>query len=101
MKKKILLCLLIVLITLPLFASDNEENKEYQQYEYMVVSFGKAWFSSFGKAAMYFDDGLNESACGALFFEMNLDVLGADGWELVGIVGVIGGEQQFVLKRPL
>lgn len=33
-------------------------------------------------------------------FTAQLDALGRQGWELISIVGQIGGDQQFVFKRP-
>lgn len=33
-------------------------------------------------------------------FTPQLDALGAQGWELVSIVGQIGSDQQYVFKRP-
>ena len=37
----------------------------------------------------------------AIKLQNKLDVLGKYGWELVSIVGTIGGDQQFVLKRKI
>ena len=102
MKKKILFILLITLLTVPLFASNNEVSDKYQQYEYMVVSFGKGFYIfPTSKLENYFEDGLSEDALSAFNLEMNLDILGKDGWELITVTGVIGGDQQFILKRPL
>ena len=96
MKKKILLILLITLVTVSLFASDNEK------YEYMVVSFGKAQFSDLrSKTMAYWEDGISKEALSATSYEKNLDILGEHGWEVVSITGVIGGDQQVILKRNL
>ena len=29
------------------------------------------------------------------------DKIGADGWELVAVIGLIGGDQEFIFKRPI
>ena len=96
MKKKLLFILLITLIALPIFASADE------QYEYMVVSFGKAQFSSMrSKTMAYWDEGISKETLSAESYEKNLDILGANGWQVVSITGVIGGDQQVILKRDL
>lgn len=96
MKKKILFILLITLITLPIFASADE------QYEYMVVSFGTAQFSSIrSKTMAYWDEGISKETLSAESYEKNLDILGANGWQVVSITGAIGGDQQVILKRDL
>jgi hypothetical protein len=33
--------------------------------------------------------------------EAYLDTIGLSGWELVAVIGLIGGDQEFVFKRPL
>jgi len=96
MKKKILLFLLITLITLPLFATNNEG------YEYMVVSFGTAQFSDIrSKTMAYWEDGISKEALSATSYEKNLDILGEHGWEVISVTGAIGGDQQVILKRNL
>ena len=96
MKKKILLILLITLVTVSLFASDNEK------YEYMVVSFGKAQFSDLrSKTMAYWEDGISKEALSATSYEKNLDILGEHGWEVISVTGSIGGDQQVILKRNL
>jgi hypothetical protein len=96
MKKKIFLFLLITLITIPLFATNNEK------YEYMVVSFGKAQFSEIrSKTMAYWEDGISKEALSAISYENNLDILGEHGWEVLSVTGSIGGDQQVILKRNL
>lgn len=90
-----------------------------KQWEYLIISFGKTYFSDpneqpeskirgLSKLLSYSEPGLSTSEISALgkvtsqeamAAEKNLDTLGKFGWELVGIVGVIGGDQQMVLKR--
>jgi hypothetical protein len=77
------------------------------QWEYLVVSFGKAKFSvpaveaaeGNSKAIRYF--GLSTAIFEASETQKSLDVLGRYGWSIVSVVGSIGGDQQFVLKRKL
>jgi hypothetical protein len=35
----------------------------------------------------------------AVSLQQSMDVLGRFGWELVGVVGSAGGDQQLVIKR--
>lgn len=77
------------------------------QWEYLVVSFGKTYFSDPSDSK---DSGASKtvsmSSVGvivtqeALATQRNMDKLGRFGWELVGIVGSIGGDQQMMFKRP-
>ncbi|MFC2099430.1 hypothetical protein ACFLSF_01175 [Candidatus Bipolaricaulota bacterium] len=62
-----------------------------QEWEYLVVSPGKVRFAD-----------SPEYACRAAQSTMAvLDDIGADGWELVTVVGQIGGDQEFIFKRPV
>ncbi|MNX57950.1 hypothetical protein D3C86_887760 [compost metagenome] len=71
------------------------------EWEYLVVSSGKVYFSSPSKQVV--------DASGSIFAapfsqeavstQSALDKLGKEGWELVTIVGQIGGDQEFILKR--
>ena len=79
------------------------------QWEYLVLSFGKVYFSpslsletkQSGESKL-----LNFSQAGVVFAseaagtQAQLDTLGRYDWELVTVVGAIGGDQQFVFKRP-
>jgi hypothetical protein len=47
----------------------------------------------------YWDQGISKTAQGATSFEKDLDILGQHGWEVVSILGAIGGDQQVTLKR--
>ncbi len=69
-----------------------------QQWEYIVVSFGKTLFGSPQKTLAYRSIGLLAGQ-EAPELENSLDILGRFGWEMVTIVGSIGGDQQVVLKR--
>jgi len=61
-----------------------------QDWEYLVVSIGKVYYSdSPVYDCKYAPDDMRV-----------LNSIGADGWELVEIVGAIGGDQEFVFKRP-
>ena len=71
------------------------------QWEYMVVSFGEANFSQLrSKTMAYWEYGIRKDAYGDSTYEKDLDILGQNGWEVVSILGVIGGDQQVILKRP-
>lgn len=77
------------------------------QWEYLVVSFGKTLFSDIetsitsGQSKLVafqeFADLLSGSE--AVEAQTKLDLLGRFGWDLVSTVGAIGGDQQLVLKR--
>ena len=79
-----------------------------EQWEYLIVSYGKTSFSSVSEsvgngsskltAFREFSELLYGSE--ALSAQEKLDILGRLDWELVSVVGSIGGDQQFVLKRP-
>ncbi|MFZ6818243.1 hypothetical protein [Undibacterium sp. Ji22W] len=69
-----------------------------QQWEYIVVSYGKTLFASPQKTLAYRSIGL-VSGQEAPDLENSLDILGRFGWEVITIVGSIGGDQQVVLKR--
>lgn len=92
MKKSLLVMLIVSLICCSLFAADTK-------WEYMVVSFGSTSFSQFySKTMAYWDEGIDVTAMGGSL-ETALDILGQHGWEVISIVGTIGGDQQVTLKR--
>lgn len=97
MKKVMLLCVLIVVISCQFVFASSSDN-----WEYMVVSFGKTYFSDLrSKTMAYWDQGISKSVKGADSIEKDLDILGVHGWEVVSILGTIGGDQQVTFKRPL
>lgn len=79
------------------------------QWEYLVVSFGKTYFTSAtdgdakvsgsSKLLMYGPLGtvFAQEAQGT---QAQIDTLGRYGWELLNVLGSIGGDQQWVFKRP-
>jgi hypothetical protein len=80
-----------------------------KQWEYLVVSFGKTYFSEpnlepetktagLSKLVSYSKLGV-VSAQEALTVQWQMDTLGKFGWELIGIVGAIGGDQEMVFRR--
>jgi len=74
------------MVTMSFSAPDSEVD-----WEYLVVSLGKVYFNS----SSPYD-------CNWAFDDMQtLNAIGRDGWELVTIVGQIGGDQEFVFKRAL
>ncbi|HEY9855605.1 MAG TPA: hypothetical protein V6D05_07700, partial [Stenomitos sp.] len=65
------------------------------EWEYLVVSNGKVYFGNPSKqstASVAFSEEATST-------QSALDKLGQEGWELVGVVGLIGGDQEFLLKR--
>jgi len=79
-----------------------------EQWEYLIVSYGKTSFLSVSESVA---DGSSKLTAFKEFSELlygseaistqeKLDILGRLDWELVSVVGAIGGDQQFVLKRP-
>lgn len=69
------------------------------QWEYLIVSYGKTLFGDPEKTLAYRSIGLAATAQEANEIQRSLDVLGRFGWEVVTIVGTIGGDQQMVMKR--
>jgi hypothetical protein len=69
------------------------------QWEYLVVSYGKTIFGAPEKTLAYRSIGLSATAQEANEVQRSLDVLGRFGWEVITIVGTIGGDQQIVFKR--
>lgn len=97
----------IALIILLVHTAGHAQMKQQQassphsadpQWEYIVVSYGKTLFDSPQKTLAYRTLGLSGGS-EAIDFESNLDIMGRFGWELVTVVGTIGGDQQVVLKR--
>lgn len=79
------------------------------QWEYLVISFGKTYFSSAADISakqtgqsklMIFGPLGGVVAQEALSTQQQVDTLGRYGWELIGVLGAIGGDQQWVFKRP-
>ena len=79
------------------------------QWEYLVISFGKTYFSSPADISskqtgqsklMIFGPLGGVIASEALDTQDQVDTLGRYGWELIGVLGSIGGDQQWVFKRP-
>jgi hypothetical protein len=69
-----------------------------QAWEYVVVSYGKTLFGTPQKTLAYRTVGLPDGQEGS-DLQRSLDILGRFGWELVSVVGAIGGDQQLILKR--
>lgn len=96
---------LVLLLVVALTASAQAKN----QWEYLIVTGGKVTFSGFdytqpdqdalkvaryGEASLYlFQE--------AVSIESQLDTFGKAGWELVSVVGMIGGDQEMIFKRAL
>jgi hypothetical protein len=69
-----------------------------QRWEYMIVQFDQVWshalLGPFNKAAgmPFIAEAPNAQSA--------LDAAGGAGWELVTVVGVLNGAQEFIFKRP-
>lgn len=80
------------------------------EWEYLIVSYGTTSFTNvlgspdadnvtFSKVQLFSEIGVTLPS-EAITLQRNIDVLGMFGWEMVTIVGTIGGDQQIVFKRP-
>jgi len=77
------------------------------QWEYLVVSFGETEFNAINQSIQMgtsklvafreFSDLL--SGHEGIDLQARLDILGRFGWELVDTIGVIGGDQELLLRR--
>jgi hypothetical protein len=96
--KKVLAVLAAIFVTFSETGFSQQLQKPQEQWEYLVVSYGKTLFSHPAKSKDYFPL-TRHIASEAVDLQESLDGLGYLGWELVSIVGAIGGDQQLVLKR--
>lgn len=85
--------------TAPATVAAQNASPHDAQWEYLVVSYGKTVFGNPEKTLAYRAIGLAATAQEANEIQRSLDVLGRFGWEIVTIVGAIGGDQQIVFKR--
>lgn len=100
MKYACFVTLLLLTVFQACLAQKKTQSTVYsdQQWEYLVLSFGKTTFEPPEKALAYKSIGLgNPNEASSL--QNNLDILGRFGWELIAVVGAIGGDQQLMLKR--
>lgn len=89
-------------------ASDAQgATSEKDQWEYLVVSFGKTSFVEIdesikaGSSKLVAFQEFADLLAGheGIDLQAKLDLLGRFGWELVDTIGAIGGDQQMLLKR--
>src|SRR5262245_49065603 len=88
-------------------AQEGEPREPEAQWEYLIVSLGSVAFSSPfmelgapGKSKISAMDSLPfPELVQALATQSAMDNIGENGWELVSVVGSIGGDQEFVFKR--
>jgi len=99
--------LLVAVLAMISVASAQAETDEW---EYLVVSYGTTYFSNplldagaadatFSKIQLFSEIGVTLPQ-EAITLQRNIDILGIFGWEMVTVVGSIGGDQQIVFKRP-
>lgn len=101
----------LLFLTASAFAQTAARPRANQpQWEYLVVSFGKVYFSDpmsdteaksvgFSKLLSFSKAGIVIANEG-LTTQRYMDTLGKFGWELVGALGAIGGDQEMLFKRP-
>ena len=85
----------------------ERKTAEEDQWEYLVVSFGKTEFgdiesniaSGDSKLAAFKEFSTLLAGYEALDLQKKMDILGRFGWEAVEVVGAIGGEQELMFKR--
>lgn len=104
--KKLIAAFILLVTGIFLFAQKDPQPK--QQWEYLIISPGETYFTGerdtgldMRMKLLRYGGGNFASVSEAMEAENTLDKLGSFGWELVAIVGTIGGDQQFVFKRPL
>jgi len=102
--KKAFFTLVALVISYNGFAQTNSQLKpssyqaNEQQWEYLVVSFGKTEFSTPEKTLAYKIVGVIDGT-ESTTLQGKIDILGRFGWELVNTVGAIGGDQELIFKR--
>ena len=73
------------------------------QWEYLVVTAEAAFSSNSeqpnGALNKRIGDATYPFVEQATFLQMGMDSLGKQGWELVAVLGTIGGDQEFIFKR--
>lgn len=96
--KKALGMLTAILFVVSEAGFSQQSQRPQEQWEYLVVSYGKTLFGHPAKTKDYFPL-TRHIASEAVDLQTSLDGLGSLGWELVSIVDAIGGDQQLVLRR--
>lgn len=92
------------------FGQAKASVSKQSQWEYLVISFGKVYFSNpltdseakasgDSKLISFSQEGIVLANEG-LTTQRYMDTLGKFGWELVSVVGAIGGDQEMLFKRP-
>lgn len=84
-----------------------QKTLEGEQWEYLVLSFGKTLFgdiedniiSGDSKLAAFQEFSTLLAGSEALNLQKKMDILGRFGWEAIEVVGQIGGDQQLMFKR--
>ena len=80
-----------------------------QRWEYLIVTPGKVhwcgespFFNNCAPGTAKADVSAATGFQGeSVKLEQQLSKLGEQGWELVTVVGMIGGDQEFIFKRPV
>ena len=110
MSLRILTIIFIILIVMASLASgQNKEKKEKRiQWEYLVIGnmetqFGSPLLDS-NKTVDLYKQAIDRIVGSKMELESTttellLDNQGAEGWELVFVIGTLGGKQEFIFKR--
>lgn len=112
-KRRVRFPLLLLLALALLLSACDVSLTDAQQWEYLILTPGTIYTAppdsdntAEADKAKYLEafpsgrDGYRGLPANIGRFTPQLDALGAQGWELVSIVGQIGGDQQYVFKRP-
>lgn len=97
--KKTFMILAVMAVLLSSVFSQSKPSEPQKGYEYLVYSFGKTYFDDVSPDDRYYhflysaDKGKN--------LNEKLNQLGRLGWELIDVLGTIGGDQQVVFMRPI
>ncbi|QQS42214.1 MAG: hypothetical protein IPM63_04520 [Acidobacteriota bacterium] len=109
--RKVLVAFVVSVATVaPVYSQAGKASADGETWEYLVVSFGKVYFSnpltdpdskSLGRSKLIsFSEAGFIVAQEGMSVQRYMDTLGKFGWELVGVVGAIGGDQEMLFKRP-
>lgn len=97
--KQILFSITVFVLLTGCFPNEETTNANNEaQWEYLIVSFGKTIFETPQKMFAYESLGI-EDGSESVSLQSKFDILGRFGWELVNVIGQIGGDQQYVFRR--
>jgi hypothetical protein len=98
--KKVLLAQLMLFLMVTGLLFSQEPKQTLSRWEYLVISYGKTTFGDPLKTKEYLPL-THRVGQESTDLQTSLDGLGALGWELFFVIGLIGGDQQLLFKRKL